>query len=86
MTVFVYDKKLGKVVPEHERTDRGEKPAGVYVAKQFTGKGIRNAQLARSPWDNSEACHYRSFKELEQKAAAQGMVVNRTSERHAHQE
>ena len=86
MTTFIYDKLTGKVVPEAERTDRGTKSRGIYIAQQFRGDGVRNAQLAKSPWDNSPACHFTSFRDLERKAAAQGMVVNRTNERHAPQE
>lgn len=70
---YVYDKLTGKVVEEHKRTD---KPRSAYITKTFPGDGIRNAQLANSPWDNSPAAHFTSFRDLESKAAARGMVVN----------
>jgi len=86
MATYVFDKKLGKVVPEAERTDRSDKPRGVYIAKQFSGDGVRHPQLAKSPWDNSPAAHFKSFADLDRKAAAMGMAGNCNNERHAHQE
>ena len=87
MTTYVYDKRTGKVVPEAERTDRGARAKGVYISKTFTGKGVRHPQLASSPWDESPAAYFTSYKDLEQKAAAQGMTCNRVADegREAHQ-
>lgn len=85
MATYVFDKKTGKVVLEHRRTDR-DKPKGAYIAQQFPD-GIRHPQLASSPWDNSPASKFYSFKDLDQKAAALGMAGNTTRDegREAHQ-
>ncbi len=86
MTIYVFDKLTGKVVKESERTDRPRNKSA-YVGKQFAGKGIRHPQLAKSPWDESPDAYFTSFKDLEQKAAAQGMSCNATRDegREAHQ-
>lgn len=88
MATYVYDSKTGKVVLESERTDRGERSTNrsTHIEKQFPG-GIRIAQLASSPWDNSDACMVYSTRDLDRKAAAQGMVANRVADegREAHQ-
>lgn len=78
MAVFVYDKKTGKVVPEHERTDKGN-AKGIYIKKKFTGDGVKNKQLAPSitAWRNNDpACYYTSYDDLERKAKATGQCVN----------
>jgi hypothetical protein len=60
---------------------RGDRPAGVYIAKQFRD-GIYHPQLATHPKQKGNGdprARYTSFKDLERKAAALGMNCNHES-------
>lgn len=85
--VELYDYRRAVALHAHEEKKAYEKardeyfsrPRGAYITKVFPGKGIKNAQLAPSDdaWKaDHPSCYYRTFKELEQKAAATGQSVN----------
>lgn len=72
---FVYDKKLGKVVPIEERTDRPAVRAP-YVKQKFATK--YSLQLGHPADVKARKAHtgYSSFDELEAKAHARGFEIN----------
>lgn len=68
---------------EHEQKQaadraRGEQANGIYITQTFRGDGVRHPQLASAPWDNSPKAHFKSYADLDRKAAALGMVGNRS--------
>jgi hypothetical protein len=85
--VDVYDYRQAVAAIHHEerleaerlRDEQRAQAKGAYITKQFNGGGIPNKQLAKYPWlyhnKHPSAC-FTSFKDLEQKAKAAGMVVN----------
>lgn len=76
---MVYDKRQGKVVPEHERTDRGEakRGKGPFVPQRFSE--VRSKQLAKNIFQYKSGhpdCTYSSYRELESKARARGFAID----------
>lgn len=90
----LYDYRQAVIVHDHAikehyaklREERLSKPLGIYIGATFPA-GVRHPQLASSPWDNSDNAKFFSFKDLDNKAAAMGMVGNATADenRDAHQ-
>lgn len=78
---FVYDKKLGKVVPIEERTDR-EPRAGraPYIKQRFSTRySLQLGHPSDVKAERPEA-GYSSWDDLESKAHARGWQVHTSSE------
>jgi hypothetical protein len=82
--VEIYEYRRAVAALEHERKQeadrtRGEQAKGVYIGWS-SPDGVRHPQLAKTIWDNSPGSKFYSFKDLDRKAAAMGMVGNRTAD------
>ncbi len=76
MATFVYDKRTGKVVEEHKRTDIS-KQKSAYIAQRFTE--VRSKQLARNIHQYKAGhpdCTYSSWGEMERKARSRGFAID----------